>query len=162
MFWGAKVLARFTRAQIRAAVEAGRYSDPRTVEYLTDTLVARQRATLAHWYARVNPLDRFRATPGDGLCFDDLAISAQLASAADTRYELASYDRDARPLGRVLIPAIPGGATCTRSMKLASGGDGYTIVKITTWRPAFARSTVVHLATDPASGAWRVIGVWRI
>ena len=42
---------------------------PRAVEYLTDTLVARQRATEAYWYARVNPLDRF-AMNGDALCFE--------------------------------------------------------------------------------------------
>jgi hypothetical protein len=161
MFWGAKVLARFTRAHIHAAVEAGQFSDPRTVEYLTDTLVARQRATLAYWYARVNPLDRFSAR-ADGLCFEDLAISAQLASAAQTRYELASYDRNAQPLGRIVVDAGPGNATCATPVKLANGGDGYTIVKVTTSRSAFTGSTVVHLARDPGSAAWRVIGVWRI
>jgi len=161
MFWGTKKLARFTREQIRAAALAGRFSDPRTVEYLTDTLVARQRATEAYWYARVNPLDRF-ATGSAGLCFEDLAISAQLATTEQTHYVLASYDRDERPVGRITIDAAPGGTTCTSSVKLAVAGDGYTIVKVTTSRPAFAGSTVVHLARDPASGAWRVIGVLRI
>lgn len=160
MFWGAKILGRFTRPQIRAAVAAGRFSDPRTVEYLTDTLVARQRATLAYWYARVNPLDRFTAG-ADGLCFEDLAISARLASAAATRYELASYDYDARPIGRVVVAAGPNGTTCTHAVKPAGAGDGYTIVKITTLRPTYAGSTSVHVARDPATGAWRVIGVWR-
>lgn len=55
-FWGAKIIARFTRDQIHAAVEAGRFSDSRAIEYLTDTLVARQRATVAYWFARVNPV----------------------------------------------------------------------------------------------------------
>ena len=160
MFWGTKILGRFTREQIRAAVEAGQFSDPRTVDYLTATLVARQRATLAYWYARVNPLDRFTAGP-DGLCFDDLAITAQLASAPQTRYELASYDRAARPLGRVAIAAGPGGRTCTRAIAVATAGDGYTMVEITTRRAAYGGSTVVHLARDPQTGAWRVIGVWR-
>lgn len=161
MFWGAKIVARFTPAQIRAAVEAARFSDPRTVDYLTNTLVARQRATLAYWYARVNPLDQF-STTADSLCFQDLAIAAQLASPAQTHYELASYDRAGRQLGRVLIQAAPNGATCTRDVHVASDGDGYTMVKITTSRPAFGGSTFVHLARAPGTGAWRVIGVWRI
>jgi hypothetical protein len=162
MFWGAKILARFTPAQIRAAVEAAQFSDPRTVEYLTNTLVARQRATVAYWYARVNPLDKFTATAG-GLCFEDLAITAQLASPGQTRYELASYDRAERPLGRVVIDGVPGAAAiCTGSVKLANAGDGYTIVKITTSRPAYTGSTAVHLARDGGTGAWRVIGVWRM
>src|SRR5262249_36006666 len=54
--WGAKLLIRYTRPQLRAAVEAGRLSDPRSVEYLTDTLVARQRATARHWFERTAPL----------------------------------------------------------------------------------------------------------
>ena len=160
MFWGTKILARFTRAQIHAAVEAARFSDPRTVEYLTDTLVARQRETEAYWYARVNPLDRFRAV-GDALCFDDLAIAAQLASPQDTHYELASYDRQGRALGRTVI-AAPGAGACTRGAIVSAAADGYTIVKITTLRPEYAGSTFVHVARDPRSGAWHVIGVWRI
>jgi hypothetical protein len=161
MFWGTKILAHFTPAQIRAAVEAARFSDPRTVAYLTNTLVARQRATLAHWYAQVNPLDQFTTT-ADALCFQDLAIGAQLASPAQTHYELASYDRYARPIGRIVIAASPNGATCTRAVRVAGDGDGYTMVRITTSRPGFAGSTFVHLARAPGTGAWRVIGVWRI
>ncbi|MBZ0238042.1 MAG: hypothetical protein K8M05_37370 [Deltaproteobacteria bacterium] len=44
-FWGAKIVMRFTRAQIGAAVDAARLTDPRAAAYLVDTLVARQRAT---------------------------------------------------------------------------------------------------------------------
>jgi hypothetical protein len=161
MFWAAKQLARFTRARIHAAVESARFSDPRATEYVTDTLVARQRATVAYWYARVNPLDRFAATV-DELCFDDLAIAEQLAAHSDTRYEIASYDRGARPLGRSVIPAATaGGRTCARGPR-AAAGDGYTIVKLTTLRKQYAGSTVVHLARDPASATWRVIGVLRL
>jgi hypothetical protein len=161
MFWAAKQIGRFTRAQIHAAVEAARFSDPRAIEYVTDTLVARQRATLAYWYARVNPLDRFTVTAYE-LCFDDLAITARLAPAGDTRYELASYDRDARPLaGSVITAAAADGRTCAPGPR-AAAGDGYTIVKLTTLRPEYAGSTLVHLARDPTSGMWRVIGVLRL
>src|SRR6185369_3174672 len=43
--WAARKLIVFTREQLHAAVEAGELSDPKAVEYLTDVLVARQRAT---------------------------------------------------------------------------------------------------------------------
>jgi hypothetical protein len=160
-FWGTKVLARFTPAQIRAAVEAGQFSDPRTTEYLTNTLIARQHTIEAYWYARVNPLDRFAVT-GGALCFEDLAVTAQLASASQTQYELASFDRAGRPLGGIRVGAAPNGTTCARSVKVALDGDGYTIVKLTTVRPAFGGSTLVHVAREPGTGAWRVIGVWRL
>src|SRR5206468_54890 len=52
-FWGAKILARFSRADIRAAVDAARFSEPGTADYIVDTLVARQHRTMDYWFARV-------------------------------------------------------------------------------------------------------------
>ncbi|MEO8550881.1 MAG: hypothetical protein ABI678_12935, partial [Kofleriaceae bacterium] len=52
-YWGAKQLARLSREHIRAAVEAARLSDPRAVEYLTNTIYERGRKSAAYWFARV-------------------------------------------------------------------------------------------------------------
>lgn len=165
-FWGAKILIRFTPEQIRAVVETGRLSDPRAIDYLTDTLVARQRATARYWFDRVNPLDRFTtasAPTGTGLCFDDLALVYQLgASAAATRYRVTTYDIDAHPVGAGgVLPASATGHVCTSALELAAPFDGYTIVRVETLRPGFTGETFVHVARDPATGAARVIGIWR-
>src|SRR5204863_256472 len=83
--WGAKLVMRFTPAQIRAVVEEARLSVPRATDYLTDVLIARQRATGAYWFSRVNPLDGF-AIAGAKLCFDDLMLAYRLgADPASTR-----------------------------------------------------------------------------
>jgi len=158
-FWGAKILIRFTRAQLRAIVDTAQLSDPRAAAYLTDTLVARQRATAAYWFARVNPLDRFAAT-GDRLCFDDLAIQYGFADAAATRYVATRYDRDAGELGALASSAARAGRTCL-PIALPHDGDGYTILRVETHRPGFSGATFVHVARTPGSGAPRVIGIWR-
>ncbi|HEU4729624.1 MAG TPA: hypothetical protein VFT22_17130 [Kofleriaceae bacterium] len=158
-FWGAKILMRFTRAQLHAIVEAGQLSDPRAVEYITDTLVARQRATGAYWFARVAPLDRF-ATSADQLCFDDLSIVYGFADARTTRYRATRYDRNAHPLGEAGAHAEAGGRSCV-ALALAGDGDGYTVVRLETTRPDFTGTTFVHVARDPVSGGPRVIGIWR-
>jgi len=160
MFWGAKLMARFTREQIRAAVDAAKLSDPRAAAYLTDTLVARQQATTRYWFARVNPLDRF-AVAAHALCFDDLAIVAGLAPSAATRYELASFDAAGRPIGTVAVAAAPTGPTCTHDVIMSNDPGGYTIVKVTTQRAEYGGATLVHLARA-ATGEWHVIGVWRL
>jgi len=166
-FWGAKIVARFTRAQIHAAVEAGRFSDPRAVDYITDTLVARQRATAAYWFARVDPLDRFeigRAAAGDTLCFDDLAVRYRLAAASATHYAIDAFDRDGRAVGpRVELAGASDGHACTAQLPLAPHGhdDGYTIFRIASTRPGFSGETFVHVAREPSSAALRVIGLWR-
>ncbi|HEX3764204.1 MAG TPA: hypothetical protein VHW23_36170 [Kofleriaceae bacterium] len=158
-FWAAKILIRFTRPQLRALVETGQLSDPRAADYVTDTLVARQRATAAYWFARVNPLDRFAAYR-DRLCFDDLAVAYRFAPAATTRYEVRRYDRQAHPLDVSDARGIADGRVCV-PLTLPADGDGYAMVRITTTRPGFAGSTVIHVARDTASAAPRVVGIWR-
>ena len=158
-FWATKILIRFSRAQLRALVETGRLTDPRAVDYVTDTLVARQRATAAYWFARVNPLDRFAAYH-DRLCFDDLAVDYDFASATATHYAVTRYDRDGHALAADDAPGAADGRVCV-PLSLPAAGDGYTIVKLTTIRPGFTGSTFAHVARDPASGAPRVIGIWR-
>jgi hypothetical protein len=165
-FWGAKLVARFTRAQIAGAVAAGRLTDPKAAAYIVDTLIARQRATAAYWFARVNPLDGFTASPADDgaieLCFDDLAISSHVANPATTRYSTASWDWSAREVAGATATAATGSRTCARvrGAKLADD-DGYTIVRVDTTRPGFNGTTFVHVGRDPATTAPRVIGVWR-
>jgi len=160
-FWAAKIVARFTREQIHAAVEAGRYSDPRATEYITDTLYARARESVRYWYGQVNPIDQFSIAGGQ-LCFDDLAIEQGFVRRnVATQYLVTAYDAAGRaiaaPLGTL---AAPDGHSCTRLPGIGGTGDGYTIFEITTIRPNFRRSTYVHAAHD-GSGGLRVIGVWR-
>jgi hypothetical protein len=161
-FWGAKILMRFTPDQIRAAVDAAELTDPRAADYLVDTLVARQHATGRYWFARVNPLDGFAVSSADELCFDDLAIGYGFTPAAATTYTVTRFDRRGRDVGGAFATrADPSGGTCMGPVTLAEGRQGYTIVRVTTSRPGFTGSTDVHLARDPASGAPRIIGIWR-
>jgi hypothetical protein len=157
--WGARILMRFTPAQLRAIVETGRFSDPRATDYVTATLIARQRAVARYWFAQTNPLDHF-TVDDHGACFDDLARVYAL-DGSPTHYAITTYDREEHVLGRSAVAADLHGHTCTGPLALAPGGDGYTIVEIETRRPAFTGRTFVHVARDPATHVARVIGVWR-
>jgi hypothetical protein len=157
-FWATKILMRFTREQLRAVVDSAHYSDPRAAAYLTDTLVARQRATGAYWFARVNPLDQF-TVDGNAVCFDDLALRYRFTTAA-TSYAVTTFDRAGRPLANAQV-AASGAHTCTAPITAASDADGYTIVELATRRADYAGRTLVHVARDRASGQLRVIGIWR-
>jgi hypothetical protein len=142
--WASKLIIRFTRDQLRAIVEAGRLTDRRTVDYLVDTLVARQRATAAYWFARTSPLDNFAVTETQ-VCFDDLALSHGFSTAGVTRYRIDA--RELRP-------------AAARSCAPVELGD-YTVVRIETTRPTGRTEVFVHIARDPATGAPRVVGIWR-
>jgi hypothetical protein len=169
-FWGAKILIRLSPEQIRAAVEAGRLSDPRATDYVTRTLVARQQATARYWFDRVNPADHFAIAPHDGgaeLCFDDLALVHRVgANAATTQYRLTSYDRAGEAFGSAAtfrpIGTGAAGHVCMGPLTLATAGDRYTIFRVETMRADVTLATLVYVALDPRTGAPRVIGIYRL
>ncbi len=73
-YWGAKQVMAFTDDDIRAIVETGRFSDPRTVDYLTKTLAARRDKIGRAFFSKVLSLDRFRVENGE-LRFEDLGVN---------------------------------------------------------------------------------------
>jgi hypothetical protein len=154
-YWGTKLVAGFTRAQVRAAVEAGRFSDSRAVDYLTETLMARARKTEAYWFARVAPIEHVAIDRA--LCFDDLAIADGLALASATRYTLRTYDERGRRIAAPRAVVATGARTCLT----APAGADYTIFALETARGSLRTTTFVHTALDPVTHARRVIGLWR-
>ncbi len=102
-FWGAKLVMSFSDDDLAAIVETARISDPAAEAHLIDVLAARRDMIGRYWFARINPLDRFRITTqsavdvasagetalpstGPALAFDDLAVTGQLASAEASSY----------------------------------------------------------------------------
>lgn len=161
--WAAKILMRFTREHIRAAVDAARLSDPRSADYLVETLITRQRIAARHWFSQKPPLDRFTpANGGRALCFDDLLLTYKLAApGVQTRYAIAAHDRHGRALGAPSSLAADLSGRACAPLTMSPDKDGYTIVRIDTQRLGRTGATYVHLARDPSSREPRVIGIWR-
>ncbi len=91
-FWAAKQVAAFTDDEIRAIVQTGEYSDPRTADWIADCLIERRDKVAAAWFGKVLPLYKFRVADGK-LAFDDLSRhSADMPFAYEIRW--ASYDND--------------------------------------------------------------------
>jgi hypothetical protein len=89
-FWAAKIVMSFTDRQIRAAVEMGGLTDKAAEDYLARTIIERRDKIGRHWFAQVNPLDRFSITGPAGdrkLEFEDFELSAGLANAGETSYQ---------------------------------------------------------------------------
>jgi hypothetical protein len=150
-FWGSKILIQYTREQLRAAVDAGRLTDPKAAEYITDTLVARQRATARFWFERTSALDGFAFANGE-LCFDDLLRKHALSAAAAT-YTLAVFDEAGKQVTQHAPLLAKSARTCS-SVTL----EDYSIIRITTKRLGTAHDIYVHVARDAGP---RVIGIYR-
>jgi hypothetical protein len=162
-YWGAKIVARFTRDQIAAAVRTARFSDPAADQYITDTLVQRQQKIVAHWFGRVNPLDGFAIAEGNQLCLDDLAVAHGLVEPRATTYKVTRWNRVAQRLPGELAVIATGARTCVGPIALDGPitSDGYTIFRVDTVRSGYGGTTFVHVARDPSTHVPRVIGIWR-
>jgi len=94
-YWGAKLVASFTDAQIAAALDAAHYEDPRATRYLLPVLIERRDKVARYWFSRVAPLDFFTVENGV-LQFHDLAMDR--GYPARRQYDVEVH---ARPEGRV-------------------------------------------------------------
>lgn len=107
-FWGAKIVMSFRDADLKAIAETAQMTNPEAEAYLLDVLKKRRDRVGRYWFARINPLDRFRIETVEGreiavrgstsggpprrvLRFDDLAVTSNLASADSTSYVYSIY-----------------------------------------------------------------------
>jgi len=115
-FWGAKLVARISAAQVRAAVTAGQLSDSTAAHALVETLLERRDLTLRHWFARVTPLDDLAVTQspaGIALSFRDLAVAEGLLPSRRRTYEI-----------RVSVPALRVSHRDSVTLHLTEDGRG--------------------------------------
>ena len=82
VYWGAKLVASFSDAQIRAAIDAVEFRDPRAPDALFRILKERRDAIARYWFGRIAPLDFFTLENGT-LRFRDLAVDLGLAPARE-------------------------------------------------------------------------------
>lgn len=94
-YWAAKIVSAFTDANIRAAVEEGRYEDPRATDYVTEVLIARRDKIARAWFDVVAPLDFFRTDDGV-ITFRDLGAERGVYPDTTPRYRVsvAAVDAD--------------------------------------------------------------------
>ncbi|MDH5675976.1 MAG: hypothetical protein OEZ06_27885 [Myxococcales bacterium] len=169
-YWAAKIIARFERRHIEAAVRAGRYSDPRAASYMADTIARRRDKLVRHYFAEVNPVDGFQLHPLDDgsqqhrLCAKDLLIWHRQGSHRDTRYRLEAFDWHGRPLQwQRQLAATATGGVCAAGLLPPKERAGYTMVVVHTRRgERELPPTIAHLARHPGTQRYRVIGVQRL
>jgi hypothetical protein len=159
-FWAAKIAMRFSEAQIRAAVEQGAYEDPRAVDYITRTIVERQRITGKAYFSRVSPLDDIAIDDGASLSFDDLALvyfddtpaTHYIAQAYDYAGHALAWHADVAGAAHASLPPLP----------LPAAHDAYTIVDVRAVRAGRELPPVrIHIARDPQTHALHVVGIQR-
>jgi hypothetical protein len=85
--WMARIIARFTDADVDALVRVGDYTDPVSTRYLRDVLLERRDAILRRYLTRLSPLTDVRVVEGARLCATDLARRTHAANLSLFQYE---------------------------------------------------------------------------
>jgi hypothetical protein len=86
--WMARIIARFTRADLRAIAASAQFTDPGDADYITDVLHERQRVILRRYLARLSPLTDVRQLADGQICARDLARVHGLFSPGYFHYEV--------------------------------------------------------------------------
>lgn len=163
LFWGARKLMALTDELIRAAVKAGKYSDPKAEQFLGDALIERRDKIGRAWLTGINPVSDPALARDGALTFRNVAVQYGFA-AAPSAYRVAwhrfdnasgSVERLAETEGaaeRVSAPATlptePG--TFVRADISAVGGPNAT------W------ALPVHAYFRRSAGAWTLVGFDRM
>lgn len=162
-FWAARRVVAFSDAAIRAAVSAGRYTDPRAADYLANVLIGRRDRIGRAYLPAVNPVvDATLAVPG-GLSFRNAAVDSGGASAP-RRYTARWYafdnvSQDARELGITMgdgtrldapaaISAVPGGFI---RVDVAAEHDAH---------PSWSRPVEMYFRRE--ASRWTLVGLTRL
>jgi len=124
-YWGAKIVASFSDAQIEAAVGAARYEDPRATAYVVQNLIVRRDKIARYWFGRVAPLDYFQVHDG-ALRFRDLEVDIALAGARayDVEFEAKEGRHGRLRLRSAELPLGEFGADASRlSLEITVAGS---------------------------------------
>ena len=148
-YWGAKIVASFSDAQIAAAVGSAHYEDPRAREFLMRNLIERRDKIARYWFGRVAPLDFFWIKDGV-LRFHDLAVETGLAGARGYDVEVESEGGHSRARERVRMIAA--------EMDLRNLGNGASRLKLEFSIPG-SGSTPVRVELRRTGPGWIVTQV---
>ncbi len=111
--WMARILARFGRPQLEAAIAEGHLGDAFLEEELLRVLEGRRRRILARYLTRLSPLawPEVRVSRSGGveraeLCLEDLAVSGGLIEARFCHYRASAWRREEREATAIALGPV--------------------------------------------------------
>jgi hypothetical protein len=161
-FWAARLVARFSPADIRAVVQKARYGDPRATDYITATLVERRKRVLETWLSAVNPLVDFALSDQGVLTFGNAAVAAGMESAATShRVRWSRFDNTTGAVRDTVETEMPG-SSAPAPTQLLTGAE-FLQLEVSAEhprRPEWRQPVTVHFRR--AGNGWALVGVQRL
>jgi len=145
--WAADILARVPDEAVRAVVEAARFDDPETTDYLSATLIRRRDKILRHYTSATNPIVRFRVDD-DQLTFENLGETVGHGIGTVYLYQWYAFDNETQ----VAISIGDERRVASPSISLPSERHDYWKIRIQTERkehPEWRHRVDVFIRTQP-------------
>ena len=161
-FWAARIISRFSERDVRAIVEAARFSDPRATDYLTEVILARKAKVLMTWLNGTNPFINVSLDDSGRLRFANAAEQVGMGKAAE-RYTVAwsRFDNASNthtPVGEPVSITTPS-AQAPRDL-LDAPFVAATIRGHDPDHPEWAQPLVTFFRRAP-DGTWSLVGLER-
>jgi hypothetical protein len=164
-FWAALRVMAFSDDLIRAAVKAGRFSDPEAEKLMSDALIKRRDKIGRVYFARINPLARFALDESGVLTFENPAVKAGFEQNPKGGYRAAWYrfdnaTGDAEPIGTPLTSAIE---RVEAPSGLPRSEGSFVKVAVAAVDPVHAPwATPVDVYFKRTAGGWKLVGLERL
>lgn len=152
--WMARILSRFERADIRAIVELGKFSNPEATEHIADVLERRLRKILERYLTRLSPLADLRLE-GARLCATDLARRREVRPRAF--HYTATIEREGSAPGAIAVDLGEEGKLCATLPPTRA--PSYVIVRIK--NGVSAGELEAHLWDHGPGREWTLAGLAR-
>jgi len=101
-YWAAKIVARLTREQLQALVQAADYPEPGAADYVLNTLWDRRSKVLGYFMRQVTPVDALGVDSGTLRLQDQ---GKRFAALSPTGYEVSFRDAQGHELRAESLPA---------------------------------------------------------
>lgn len=161
-FWGARKLMTITDDLVAAAVKAGQYSNPRSEQYLIETLIERRHKIARAWLTNVNPIVD-PALSGGTLTFGNAAVQHRAADAP-SGYK-AEWHRFNNLTGEVQRIGATESTGERMTMPEGAPTENGTYVRVdisATGGPHPSWASPVHAYFRRTGDAWKLVGFERM
>ena len=161
-FWAARIVARFSEQDVRAIVEAARFTDVRATEYMTETILARKAKVLMEWLNGTNPVINTSLDESGVLRFQNAAEQVGVAKPAErytvswSRFDNASGTHT--PVGQ--DQTVTTTTAQTPHELLSEPFISATIRAFHPDQPAWQHPLIVYFRRAPG-GTWSLVGLER-
>jgi len=160
-FWAARIVARFSDETIRTIVSTGNYSDPTTVDILSDAIIKRRDRIKEVWLTGINPIVNPNLSPEGELRFENAAVTNDVGGRPDgyalrwSRFDNATDTHT--PVGDEVMVRD----TRARAPSGVLEGSDYVSVRIDTRHPRYPTWVPVQVYFRRTAAGWQTVGLAR-